>query len=154
MIGTVYARTIAPGGDCLGSYVFIWGQKQEATATWFGCFTKQGEATAMVDAIGECWNGPPAHNRAPRLISLASQAAKATLAPGAVFEAEAKADDPDGDPLVYRWEIAAESGGRDSEGQRIAAAHVSRIDSPSSRASCHPHRPRPGWRVSGLRGGE
>src|SRR5206468_12681873 len=27
---------VAPKGLCLGGYAFLWGHKQEATATWFG----------------------------------------------------------------------------------------------------------------------
>ncbi|MBC8001725.1 MAG: hypothetical protein H7X97_03970, partial [Opitutaceae bacterium] len=35
---------------CLGSYVFLWGQKQEVTSTWYGMFLASGEKLPTVDA--------------------------------------------------------------------------------------------------------
>lgn len=54
-----YWKAIAPGGDCWGSYAFLWGHKQEATATWFSLFTPEGEASASVAALQELWTGTP-----------------------------------------------------------------------------------------------
>ena len=39
--------------NCLGSYAFLWGFKQEATATWFGMLLPNGNRTASVDAMVE-----------------------------------------------------------------------------------------------------
>jgi hypothetical protein len=106
MIRRGYEKAIAPGGSCVGSYVFVWGQKQEATATWFGVFTSDGESTATADQMQELWTGTHPANRAPELRWLKCSAS--TLKPAAEFTAEVEAVDPDGDPLRVRWEIMEE----------------------------------------------
>tara|TARA_B100000242_G_scaffold108040_1_gene75043 strand:- start:4774 stop:6039 length:1266 start_codon:yes stop_codon:yes gene_type:complete len=40
---------------CLGSYAFLWGYKQEQTPTWYGIFTKNGNATQSVDILNSYW---------------------------------------------------------------------------------------------------
>ena len=42
---------------CLGSYCFLWGQKQESTATWHGMFLSNGNPTEAVDVMQYCWTG-------------------------------------------------------------------------------------------------
>lgn len=114
-IRKAYETTLLPGGDCWGGYVFLWGQKQEATATWFGIYTATGETTAVRDVMHELWTGQPPPHRAPELKNLTSSAAKKILAPGAWFTARAEAADPDGDTLTWHWSITAESAGRDQK---------------------------------------
>ena len=46
MIRKAYETVISNDGGCLGSYVFLWGWKFEASATWFGLITHEGETTA------------------------------------------------------------------------------------------------------------
>lgn len=41
---------------CLGSYVFLWGQKQEYTTTWYGLFSKEGYETQAIDALKVAWS--------------------------------------------------------------------------------------------------
>jgi hypothetical protein len=112
-----YEAAIKPGGDCWGGYVFLWGQKQEATSTWFGIFTETGEFTAVRDLMHELWKGQPPTEHAPDLKSLTSAVAKKEIAAKSEFTAQAEATDPDGDPLTYHWTVTAESAGRDSHGK-------------------------------------
>ncbi|MBK8094527.1 MAG: PKD domain-containing protein [Verrucomicrobiaceae bacterium] len=117
LIRKAYQAAIQPGGDCWGGYVFLWGQKQEATSTWFGVFTAHGESTAVRDVMHELWKGTPPKNRAPDLTMLTSSAAKKEIGAGSEFQAEATATDPDGDPLTYHWTVTRESTGRDANGK-------------------------------------
>jgi hypothetical protein len=119
-----YQKAIAPAANCLGGYAFFWGQKQEATSTWFGLFTAEGESTASVDVLQELWSGKVPANRAPVIEELSSTATKATVAPGASFTATAKASDPDSDSLTWHWSVTPESAGRDANGQEKIPAPV------------------------------
>ena len=55
---------------CLGSYVFLWGYKQETTPTWYGVFTEGGGETEVMDNLEHLWSGEWPKNRAPHLSSL------------------------------------------------------------------------------------
>jgi hypothetical protein len=99
--------------QCLGSYVFLWGQKQERTPTWYGLFTEQGEETEVVDVMHYLWRGTWPQNQAPHLYSFQLDNKKATdnivLKPGNSYESTVTAFDPDGDKLGYRWELLQEA---------------------------------------------
>lgn len=57
-----YTQYISANPRCLGSFVFLWGQKEERTPTWFSMFVEdtvdmlplKGEKTPMVEAMQEC----------------------------------------------------------------------------------------------------
>ena len=117
MIRRNYAKTIAPGGLCLGSYAFVWGQKQEATATWFGLFTADGMSTETVDVLQELWTGHAPKNSAPKMRELKSDRPSLVLNPGDTFQLTAAAEDPDGDPLSVRWEVHDDARRRDAQGR-------------------------------------
>ena len=87
---------------CLGSYVFLWGQKQEVTATWFSLFLADGTRLAPVDVMTEFWTSRPPANRCPEIKKLEFQGA-AAVAPGATVEAALTVSDPEGDPLKTVW---------------------------------------------------
>ena len=56
--------------NCLGSYVFLWGQKQERTPTWYGLFLETGERTESVDVLQHAWTGSWPEHRAPKIKTL------------------------------------------------------------------------------------
>jgi hypothetical protein len=117
-----YLKAIKPGGDCWGAYAFLWGHKQEATATWFSLFTREGETTAAVDALQELWTGKLPANRAPGIAPLKVSAPK--LQPGQTFTASAAVTDPDQDTLTWHWTVCPETAGRDAKGQEKAPVPV------------------------------
>jgi hypothetical protein len=108
MVRRAYQTAVFPEGGCLGSYVFVWGWKYEATATWFGIFTHDGDSTAVADALQEMWSGKKPANHAPTIRKL-SGVPKSSLTAGGTFDATAPAADPDGDPLVWHWAVLPES---------------------------------------------
>jgi hypothetical protein len=116
-IRDAYRATILPAAECWGSYIFLWGQKQEATSTWFGIFTDHGESTAVKDVMHELWHGSPPTEHAPELKNLSSSIAQQEINPGAEFTATSEASDPDGDALTWHWSITAESAGRNQQGK-------------------------------------
>ena len=109
-----YQKGIEPYGDqCIGSFVFLWGQKQERTPTWYGMFLDSGEETEPVDVLHYIWNGEWPENRSPRVeaVSLDGKTAydNINLSPGETYPAMADISDSDGDEITYRWEIKPES---------------------------------------------
>ncbi|HWF19308.1 MAG TPA: sugar porter family MFS transporter, partial [Verrucomicrobiae bacterium] len=53
--------------NCLGSYAFLWGQKQERTPTWYGMFLPAGETTETVDVLQHLWTGQWPELRSPQV---------------------------------------------------------------------------------------
>jgi len=103
----------ADNARCMGSYAFLWGQKQERTPTWYGMFLENGHATETVDAMYKIWNNKWPENRCPTLDSLRINGKKiydnVTVKPSEAFTAFAAARDYEGDTLTYKWEIMHES---------------------------------------------
>ena len=108
-------------GRTLGSYVFLWGHKQEATATWFGMFLPSGEKLPRVDAMAYAWSGEWPANRAPKIRSLSTLIAYQQVQSGLVTHAEVDCIDREGDPLRYVWDIREESSDRKTGGDAEAA---------------------------------
>jgi hypothetical protein len=110
---TRYEAAIAKDKSCLGSYVFLWGQKQERTPTWYGLFTEAGEESEVVDVMQYVWTGKWPSNRAPHLSAFSLAGKKALdfvyLSPGKTYPAVVSVSDPDGDKLTTRWELLQET---------------------------------------------
>ena len=105
----VYDAAVAGApGVSLGSYVFNWGFKMEATATWFGMFLDDGSRLGMVDAMTEVWSGAPPTNRAPSMKPLVING-EAEVPPGAELRVVADVEDPEGRPIRVRWALRVES---------------------------------------------
>jgi hypothetical protein len=103
----------ALAGQLIGSHVFMWGQKQERTPTWFGLLLESGEETESVDVMHRIWAGDWPGNRSPRVEALRLDGRGAregvTLVAGDTYAASFDVRDPDGDPLRFRWEVKPES---------------------------------------------
>ena len=109
-----YKKVIEPFGDQnIGNYVFLWGQKQEKTPTWYGLFTETGEETEVIDVLHYIWNGNWPENRSPRIKSMRLDGKPGhkniKLKAGKKYPAQLKVQDPDGDSLSYAWQVKKES---------------------------------------------
>ena len=115
-----YTRDILANSDrCIGSYVFLWGQKQESTPTWYSMFIEQlpgldspAAACATVDAMHYIWSGDWPANRAPEVAGMTIDDRPANsdviLTPGQPFIARVDAVDPENDGLRFVWELMME----------------------------------------------
>ena len=107
------ASVLKDRAHCLGSYVFLWGQKQERTPTWYGLFTEDGQETEVMDVLQYEWSGQWPRNRAPHIAALTLGGKTATegitLLAGQPASAQASVADPEGDLLSYHWELLPES---------------------------------------------
>ena len=103
----------AKKGECIGSYVFLWGQKQETTSTWYGLFTADGNPTEPLDYLYVAWNGKQPPNRAPSVSRIKLDGKEGNqsiyLTAGNKYEAFIEAKDPDGDKIKIEWLVYPES---------------------------------------------
>jgi Glycosyl hydrolases family 2, TIM barrel domain len=96
-------------GICLGSYAFLWGSKQETTATWFGMLLADGQRLGATDAMTEAWTGSPPQNKCPEIHSLEFDTT-GPWKPGQIIKAKASVSDPDSKQLQYKWILRTDSG--------------------------------------------
>jgi hypothetical protein len=99
--------------NCLGSYVFLWGHKQEHTSTWFGLFTEAGEETEVIDILIEGWSGKVPLNHAPTIgqfdLNGKSSYDNITVEPLSEMFANVAISDADNDEILYEWLVIPES---------------------------------------------
>lgn len=99
--------------QCLGSYVFLWGQKQERTPTWYGVFLENGKETEAVDVMHYIWNKQWPENRTPQIKSFTLNGKTAyddvIIDSEKVMFATVKIKDFEKDSIYYSWEVLRES---------------------------------------------
>ncbi len=124
---TRYNDYILKSPKCLGSFVFLWGQKEERTPTWFSMFVEnspgarnfveglplRGEKTPMVEAMERVWRGSEPSQTAPVVhgitIDGVAPADSPVVGAGRRFEAEVLAADREDRALTYVWEVLYEA---------------------------------------------
>jgi Cellulase (glycosyl hydrolase family 5) len=108
-----YENVIEADRRCIGSYVFLWGQKQERTPTWYGMFLPSGEETEAVDVMQYLWTGKWPAIRCPEIqgawLDGKTAYQNVHLAAGNSYTARVNATDPNHIPLTWSWEIRPES---------------------------------------------
>lgn len=123
-----YEASVKQDKHCLGSYVFLWGQKQERTPTWYGLFTEAGEENEVVDVMQYLWTGKWPQNRAPHIDSALLNGKKSTdgiyLTPEQSYKVAAFVSDPNKDKLTTRWELLPESTDLKNGGDRESRPEV------------------------------
>jgi hypothetical protein len=97
--------------NCLGSYVFYWGNKQERTPTWFSLFTEDGKPTAQLDMMQYLWTGSESSSPAPSIRKFLVDGREAReelwLDADSVYSAALEFTDKRTD-LTYRWVLMNE----------------------------------------------
>lgn len=99
----------------LGSYAFYWGNKQEATATWYGMLLPDGRRLPQADAMKLAWTGTPADRPCPSVTPIRTTDRPENKFPvfraGETFTATIDVGEARG-PLAYEWQVVAESSDR------------------------------------------
>lgn len=103
---------------CIGSYAFLWGHKQEATATWYGMLLPDGTRLASADVMTELWTGKAPRNLCPTVSKIDGIPSNGKLRPGDRVKVTLRAKDPDGDRLKTEWILRKASAGDGSYGKR------------------------------------
>jgi len=96
-------------GMALGAYAFLWGDKMEATATWFGMLLKDGSRLGSLDVMSELWSGEIPADRAPTIEPVTVNTA-VEIDPGTEIVAVTSVADPEGEQVSLRWVLRPESG--------------------------------------------
>jgi hypothetical protein len=102
-----YLGSIHQKPFCLGSYAFLWGNKQERTATWFGMFLPDGTKLNSVDTMSELWSGKPPQAACPVIKELKA-IGDTKFAPGQTLKIRLVASDPAKRSLRVRWVVQPE----------------------------------------------
>jgi len=98
---------------CLGSYAFLWGQKQERTHTWYGMFLENGDPIEVVDSMQYNWTGKWPEKRSPGIRDYKLDGKTAIesiyLKPGELAKAEVFPIYRSSKKINIEWEVYHES---------------------------------------------
>ena len=115
-----YTAAIDDQPNCLGSYVFLWGNKQEKTHTWFNLFLEDGTPTEIVDTMTALWTGDWPANRAPTIgdkkIYAGDRHELHIYPPSGEVIFRVQATDPEDDALTFEWDIRKDESDNTSTG--------------------------------------
>ncbi len=113
------AAVATQSGRCLGSYAFIWGDKQEGTSTWFGLLLPDGSILGSTLSVSKMWTGKDPLEQAPEIIALKSKAFAKEVRQGQAIRVTLQTKHNEKDPLTVRWDLrdekAAKRPGSDAE---------------------------------------
>lgn len=112
-----YEKTVLPerGKLCLGSYAFLWGYKQEATATWFGMFLPDGSRLEAVDLMSSLWTGRSPSRRCPQIQPIRLD--RSDVEPGGLIHATLNVTDSDESALTAKWVLTKDAAVYQTAGQ-------------------------------------
>ena len=105
---STYKKSIASQPLCLGAYAFTWGNKQEATATWFGLLLPDGSRLGATDALSQLWTGKPPAHICPIIQNLGI-ASPDQVPPGATVHAIISVVRNEKRPLTVQWVLQADA---------------------------------------------
>jgi hypothetical protein len=110
---TRYETILKFNDRCVGSYVFLWGHKQERSHTYFSMILASGHETEGIDVMQYLWTGKWPMYRAPKiktaLINGKSYKEDIYLKPGSQTIAEVIMLENANKKLYYYWELIPES---------------------------------------------
>jgi hypothetical protein len=92
---------------CLGSYAFLWGQKQEGTMTWFGMFLSDGTRLSPVQTMSQLWTGAAPAVPGPTIEPVELRGPD-MVPPGAIVRATVAVADAGGRPVHVEWQLHRE----------------------------------------------
>ena len=128
----------ADTAQCIGSFVFLWGQKQERTPTWYGVFLENGRHTEAAQTMYQLWTSEDCDNPVPKYPLLTLEGAEAIssvrLTEGSTYSAQVNCQVTDNQSISYRWELmkevekSQESDGGDFEPTPDIVWHQSQSD--------------------------
>lgn len=97
--------------QCIGSFVFLWGQKQERTPTWYGLFLENNKSTEAAQVMQYLWTEKWAEHRIPKIgeLTINDMHAEDSICLQQHLTYDAKIEiTTTNKNLSYRWELMRE----------------------------------------------